>query len=295
MKKEIENETGVIEGEKKKSKVLVCLISLLAILLLALYVVFTLSSKGMIGKFGQSKIEKEFYKYFNSKERTIIYYASPTCSYCALETPILETLSEDYDMDYYYLDATKLSSSESKKLLEKLDAPSTGTPMTFIVEKGKTIDVENGYVSAQEYVEFFVKNEMLPEDAVYSKEAYITFVNFDEYSDLISDGDVHVFVIGQTTCSHCIAIKPALNSVAKDYDLTINYLNLTDMTDSERQGFYDSLIELNYSDPDYLESGSIGTPLIYVVEDGEITEYFSGERTKSQLVKEFKKIGLIEE
>ena len=295
MKKTIENEKEVIEGEKKKSKALVYLISVLAILFLGLYVVFTLSSKGIIGKLGSSKIEKEFYKYFNSKERTIIYYASPTCGYCKLETPILETLSKDYDMDYYYLDATKLSNSESKKILEELNAPSSGTPMTFIVENGKTIDVENGYVPAQEYIEFFVKNKMLPEDAVYSKEAYITFVNFDEYSDLISDGKEHVFVIGQTTCSHCIAIKPALNSVAKDYDLTINYLNLTDMTDSEKEGFYESLTELKYSDPDYLESGSIGTPLVYVVRDGEITGYFSGERSKSQLVKEFKKMDLIEE
>ena len=294
MKKEIDNKEQN-EGKNKKTKVLVCLISVLAILLLGLYVVFTLSSKGIIGKIGASKIEKEFYKHFNSKERTIIYYASPTCGYCKLETPILETLSKDYDMDYYYLDATKLSRSESKKILEELDAPSSGTPMTFIVENGKTIDVQNGYVPANEYIEFFVKNKLLPKDAVYSKEANITFINFDEYSELIDSDDKNVFVIGQTTCSHCIAIKPALNSVAKKYDLTINYLNLTDMTDSEKEGFYSSLTELNYDDPDYLESGSIGTPLVYLVEDGEITEYFSGERSTSQLISEFKKWNLIEE
>lgn len=292
MKKEVKKEEEKIEGEKNKSKYLLYLGSFLVVLLAGLYVVFALNSKGIIGN---SKNEKEFYKHFNSKERTIIYYASPTCSYCKLETPILKTLSKDYDMDYYYLDATKLSKSESKKILEELGATSSGTPMTFIVENGKTVDIQNGYVPAQEYIAFFVKNDMLPEDAKYSKEAYITFITYDDYSELISDSEEHIFVIGQTTCSHCIAIKPALNSVAKDYDLTINYLNLTDMTDNEKNGFYESLENLDYDDPEYLESGSIGTPLIYVVSDGEISGYFSGERTTSQLVKEFKKLNIIED
>ena len=37
------------------------LLIVLAILFLGLYVVFTLSSKGIIGKIGSSKIEKAFY------------------------------------------------------------------------------------------------------------------------------------------------------------------------------------------------------------------------------------------
>ena len=44
------------------------------------------------------------------------------------------------------------------------------------------------------------------------------------YEELVNKEGTHVVVIGQTTCSHCIAIKPALNSIAGEYELTINYL-----------------------------------------------------------------------
>ena len=238
-----------------------------------------------------AKIMANFEKYFNSKERTVIYYASSQCGYCKLETPILETIAEDYDMDYLDIDSTKLTKEQREEILDKLEIEQS-TPTTVIVEKGKVIDTQVGYVAGKEYVEFFKNAGVIPEDAIYSKEQYITDIDYLKFEELLNEG-THVVVIGQTGCSHCTAIKPALNTVAKDYKVTINYLNITDMDNSTQNNFSEKLKEIDYNDPDFLEEGSYGTPLTLIIKDGKVISYLSGERTTSQLAREFKKQGLI--
>ena len=67
------------------------------------------------------------------------------------------------------------------------------------------------------------------------------------------------------------------------------------MSEDEYNSFSESLKEIEYNDPDFVESGSFGTPLTLIIENGKVKDYISGERTKSQLVREFKKNGLISE
>lgn len=236
----------------------------------------------------------DFDKYFNSKDKKVIYYASTTCAWCSLQTPVLETIAEDYNIDYLYVDNSKLSRKQSSQIQKKLGIEG-GTPQTVIVQNGKTIDVASGYTDPRDYINFFKDNGIVPQDAVYSKENNLTFINYSEYEKLITENKTHVIVVGQTTCSHCIAIKPTLNEIAGENKLTINYLNLTEMTQEEFNKFDASLKKINYNDPDYIEKGSFGTPLILVVKNGKISSYIAGERSKSQLLREFRKSGLISE
>ena len=196
-------------------------------------------------------------------------------------------------MDYYYIDTSKLALKQLNTIMEKLDIDKHSTPFTVVVEDGKVISKLKGYVDGKDYVEFFKDADVLPQDAEYSAEKYITFIDYQKYEDLIGSKDTSIIVIGQTTCSHCIAIKPALNAVAKDYDLKINYLNITDMTEEENNSFLKSLKTIEYNDEDFVNDGSFGTPLILIIENGKVKNYISGERTISQLVREFKKLNLI--
>lgn len=280
--------------EKKKTIILTVALSVVCLLLIGFFVVDILRENGTIVDEETNELMNDFDEYFNSKERTVIYYASSSCSYCEFQTPILETIAEDYDMDYLEIDSSTLGMKQRKEILEKLEIEHA-TPTTVIVENGEVIDIVEGYTDGKKYVEFFVNNELIPEDAVYSREANLTFIDYSEYEELISKSGVNVIVIGQTTCSHCIAIKPALSSVAGEYDLTINYLNLTEITEEESANFTESLTNIKYNDPDFVESGSFGTPLTLIIEDGKVVDYISGQRTKSQLVREFKKNGLISE
>ena len=270
---------------KDKKTLIITILSGVMAILLVLGFIFTVINQGT----GEgTKIMESFEKYFNSKERTVIYYASSKCGYCKLETPILETIAQDYDMDYLDIDSTKLTKEQRDEILDKLEIEQS-TPTTVVVEKGKVVDTQVGYVAGKEYVEFFKDAGMLPEDAVYSKEQYITFIDYSDYEKLLEGGS-HVIVIGQTGCSHCTAIKPALNSVAKDYKVTINYLNITDLSQDDQAKFSESLNMIGYNEPEFLEDGSYGTPLTLIVIDGKVSSYLSGERTTSQLVREFKRL-----
>jgi len=283
-----------MKKERKKTIIVTVSLAVIALILMLCFIFIELKDMGVIGSAESNEIMKEFNYTYNSNEKKVIYYASSECGYCELQKPILEVIAKDYDIEYYSIDSTLLSNSQRNTILEKLDIEHA-TPTTVIVKDGKVLDTQVGYTDGRELVEFFKENKIVPKDAEYSAEKYLTYVDYEEYKNLIRSEETNIIVVGQTSCSHCIAIKPALNSVAGKYDLTINYLNLTDLTEDESESFFESLEKIEYNDPDFLEDGSFGTPLTLIVENGKVTDYISGSKTISQLVREFKKAGLIEE
>ena len=280
-----------------KNKKLMVPVALAAFALIAISIfgIMELNKNGINGSKESNETMKEFNKYYNSKDKKIIYYASTSCYYCSLETPILEALAEDYDLDYYYVDTAKLNLSTRNEIMKKLKIEKHATPITVIVEKGKVIDKVEGYAPSDKYTKFFIENDMLPKDAVYSGEKNITFIDYSKYEKLISGKNKSIIVVGQTTCRHCIAFKPAMNTVAGKYNVTINYLNLTDLDDTSRSSFFDSLKKLGFDDEEFLKDGSFGTPTTLVVQNNKIVNYITGERTTSQFAKELAKFGLIKE
>ena len=280
--------------EKKKAIILNSVLAALAIALIALFTVNELKTSGIIATSESKKIMKEFNKYYESKDRVIIYYASSNCGYCELQTPILEKVAEEYDIKYYNIDTSKLSKKQKNEIREKLSMERHATPTIVVVENGEVITTQVGYLPGSEFIEFLKSAELVPEDAVYEDEKYITFIDYSEYEKLIKGKGTNVITIGQTGCSHCNAIKPALNAVARDHELTMNYLNITDLESEDRTKFMKSLTDIKYNDPEFVKDGSFGTPLILVVKNGKVIHYISGERSTSQLVREFTKIGIIE-
>lgn len=288
----------------KEKKQTIILTIILIIVAAALIVAFILtnpkiknenySSNGGSGGSTNTKIDekeaeeimKKFNEYYNKKERVVIYYASTTCGWCSLQTPILEVIAKDYDIDYYYIDTAKISNSQRKEVREKLNIEE-GTPKTIVIENKKVIETADGYKDPKEYIEFFKRNDMVPEDAEYSAEKYITFIDYSKYEELINSSETNVIVIGQTTCSHCISFKPAMNTIGKDYGVTMNYLDILKLSKGEYNKFSDSLEELGYTE-------KLGTPLTLIIKDKKIVKSLAGERTISQLVRELKRVGLID-
>ena len=236
----------------------------------------------------------EFYEYFNSKTPKLIYYTSSTCGYCSLETPIIEQIAKDYDIDYLTIDSTKLTKSDKDQILRKLDIENA-TPTTVVVKKGKVLGTQVGYLDGVDMVEFLKENNVLNNNAEYTTEKYLTFINYNQYNEILEQNGKHIITIGQTGCSHCTAVKPTLNSIAKDHNIVINYLNITEMTQSEMNSLINSLKEIGYDDEDFVSTGSFGTPLTFVIENGKVITYVIGERPLVQFINAFKKAGIIAE
>ena len=143
-------------------------------------------------------------------------------------------------------------------------------------------------MEGKEAVEFFKKNKLLEDDATYKPEENLTDISFDDYKNLVGQDSKNVIVIGQTTCSHCIAVKPVLNRIAGNNNITINYLNLTKMTQEEQKELIENLKSIGYEDAD-----NLGTPLTLIVQNNKIEGTIEGENPPSYFTREFKKYGVI--
>lgn len=268
----------------------IIVISIMALIaLITGFIISKNANKGKDTSKESTEILDSFYKYMGSDEEKIIYYGSSSCSYCELQTPIIEQIKEDYDIDYLYIDATKLSSDDKNEILKVLDVEGS-TPTIAVVKDDSVIDVNVGYMDGKATVEFLKDNKILKDDATYKPEENLTFIGFNEYKDLVSKDDTMVIVIGQTTCSHCIAAKPVLSRVAGNYNITINYLNLTELSSDEQNELIESLKNLGYEDAE-----NLGTPLTIIVKNKHIEGTIEGENPPSYFTRQFKKYGVITE
>lgn len=264
-------------------------VSAIAVIGLIIGMITTSDKKATTKEKGSGEILDNFYKYMSKDEKAVIYYGSSTCSYCSLQTPIMKKIKEDYDLDYLYVDASKLSKKDQKEILKVLDIEGS-TPTIAVVKNDDVIDVNVGYMDGKDTVEFLKKNKVLDKDATYKPEENLTMIDFAKYKELVSEDALHVIVIGQTTCSHCIAVKPVLSRVAGNNNIEINYLNLTDMTEAEQSELVENLKSIGYADAD-----NLGTPLTIITKNNHVEGVIEGENPPSYFTREFKKYGVISE
>ena len=110
----------------------------------------------------------------------------------------------------------------------------------------------------------------------------LTVINVSIMKELFSSNDTKIIFVGSLTCPHCTAIKPVINSVVKDLNVTVYYLELSTMTDEENNEYY-SINEL------LKNNNSI--PLVMAVKNNEVIDSFVGEKD-SKDVEEFLKKNL---
>ena len=70
----------------------------------------------------------------------------------------------------------------------------------------------------------------------------------------------------------------------------INYLNLTEMNESEQTELVENLKTIGYADAD-----NLGTPLTLITKNNHLEGFIEGENPPSYFTREFKKYGVITE
>lgn len=108
----------------------------------------------------------------------------------------------------------------------------------------------------------------------------LTVINVSKMKELFSSNDTKIIFVGSLTCPHCTAIKPVINSVVKDLNVTVYYLELSTMTDEENNEYY-SINEL------LKNNNSI--PLVMAVKNNEVIDSFVGEKDSKDVEKFLKK------
>lgn len=110
----------------------------------------------------------------------------------------------------------------------------------------------------------------------------LTVINVSKMKELFSSNDTKIIFVGSLTCPHCTAIKPIINSVVEDLNVTVYYLELSTMTDEENTEYYN----IN----EFLKNNN-SIPLVMAVKNNEVIDSFVGEKD-SKDVEEFLKKNL---
>ena len=110
----------------------------------------------------------------------------------------------------------------------------------------------------------------------------LTVINVSKMKEVFSSNDTKIIFVGSLTCPHCTAIKPVINSVVKDLNVTVYYLELSTMTDEENNEYY--------SINEFLKNNN-SIPLVMAVKNNEVIDSFVGEKD-SKDVEEFLKKNL---
>ena len=114
----------------------------------------------------------EYLEKLKGEEKSIIYIARPTCSWCQKETPILKKIIGQYDLDVYYLNTENFYDSAKQDYTEEgytFMASSEkykdgfGTPNTIIVQNGEIVDGAFGYVEANDLKNLLKSNGFINE------------------------------------------------------------------------------------------------------------------------------------
>lgn len=102
---------------------------------------------------------------YKGDEKSIVLFSRPTCGYCQIAEPILHHIAYQYDLTINHVNTDEMDSDDSTKLFESDDFfnDGLGTPLLMVVSDGKIVDVVNGLVDTENYVNFFSDNGFIKE------------------------------------------------------------------------------------------------------------------------------------
>lgn len=237
-------------------------------------ILIIIGSIGFVYAGGQDskEIYEQFTADFNDSENKLVYLGSSTCGYCSLLNPSLQDMASRYEFDYLYIDINEMSSSYVRKVINDLGLTKVGTPYLAIVSNGKVVDTQDGYDDYNVVFEFLQDNGLIDEEAKLD----LNYIDYETYEKLLSSKDKEVIVVGQTTCGYCVQAKVILNDVARDNEIEINYIDYAKLDEDEREKFSESL--------EYFQEEEWGTPIIMIVQDGEIVDMIEQLATEDEYV-----------
>lgn len=244
------------------------------LVIVGMVIFLILGSVGFVyaGSQDSKEVYEQFTTNFNGQENTLVYLGSSTCGYCSLLNPSLQDMADRYEFDYMYIDINEMSSSYLRKVINDLGLTSVGTPYLAIVANGEVVDTQNGYDDYNVVFEFLQDNEIIAEDA----ELALNYIDYETYEDLLASDDKEVIVVGQTTCGYCVQAKVILNDVATEHEVEINYIDYAKLDTDEQESFIESL--------EYFQEEEWGTPIMMIVQDGEIVDMIEQLETEDEYV-----------
>ena len=124
------------------------------------------------------------------------------------------------------------------------------------------------------------KGNILVEDVEYPLtlvgEGGLHQLTYDEYDEMVDNGDAFIVVIERAGCSYCVQYMPIVEEVANEYKIPLYYID-TDTLDAEEF----SLLETENA---YLKRNSWGTPTTLFMLGDRVLDSIGGYVEKETVV-----------
>lgn len=287
------NKKNKINNQKKIIWQIVGFVFLIIFLVLALFAILKLNSKAQSETKG---IMDQFYQYYEAKENKILFYYNSTDledKTGEYELNYLIQIAKDYDIDYLTLDTSLLNSKNREEIINLLGISGT-TPTTVVVNNKKIVAVQQGFIESHKLVEFLVTAKVLKKGSKYLPVDNLSFIDYNEYLNIVNNEYRNLVVIGESGCEYCIAAKPILNNISKGYKLKINYLDVTDLSKENLKELFDKLPDLGYDNEELKNNGTFNMPTLLIIDKGKITSYIDNVKSLDEYVSFLKKNDFIE-
>lgn len=109
-----------------------------------------------------------------------------------------------------------------------------------------------------------------------SGETGFTEITYEQYKEKVNNNELFLVVIVRDGCGYCEMYEPLVEEVATEYNLPFYYINLTNITDEERE-------ELSSTNK-YLKKNKWGTPTTLFMYGENIVDSISGYVEKDTFV-----------
>lgn len=109
-------------------------------------------------------------------------------------------------------------------------------------------------------------------------------ITYEELTTKQENEDNFILIVSTSTCSHCASYKPKVEQIAKEYGITVYYIDYDKVSNQE-----DFLKEFNLTG---------ATPMTLFFENGKeksVLNRIEGDLSKETVIEKFKKMGFIEE
>lgn len=173
------------------------------------------------------------------------------------DSDALKTLKEftsENNVQVKYVISSNLTTEERQEVFSGDE-----TEKLIFINKGK----EDTYTS--DFSKFSLTNEFINQNIL---ENTLVEVDIDNYLKLIKSKGNHIVFIGRETCSWCQKYKPVMKSAAKDYNITLYYIDTDKFIGEDWNKFKES--------EKYLTENEWGTPLTLLYKDGKLIDVLNG-------------------
>ena len=214
-------------------------------------------------------------------EYTLIYLPYKKLDEIEDQDKKLEKIAKEYEINYKKVDAYLLSRIQQDKLNSILQISTVEDQIVILIKDQKIIGSIRGIKSKRDYLNALKECKFIDEIGYY-----ISHINLNEFDNILSSDEKNVIVIGKDDCKYCDEVNNSLNSIALEYNIKINYINVGKIDSDIAINLENKLSQLGYND-------GFTTPMTIIVEKGKLIDYVIGLSTEKYFVEIFTENGII--